>query len=421
MSVSTGIARYGVVGYNHRLIPAPLRGRMAFAPDWCERLVTSLRDARLADGLTFLSTCNRQEIVLSSDHPGFATELVRSEMKALLGDASAPDPYRHTGEDAVRHVLRVSASLDSLVVGERQIPQQLRRAFDAARERGWMDKALNGLARIAMENTKVIHQSTALGRESIGVFSIARDYLVEHLVEHLADLPRPPRVAVVGLGEIGLKTARTLAADGRFDVLLSSRRARTERELGRTLSARPFVSLDSFETLLLETDAVVLATGASTPLVDGRMLRRARRGAVRPLHLVDLGIPPQAAFDCEGEAATTLVNIDWFTSTGFGQKPQAREAIEQAYALVDDGVRRVADWTRIREYGPLFDSCVALAERFKAQELPKVVERDFASLPPDQRRRVLTSMHALLTAYSEGVYDALHTELGDRAASKENA
>lgn len=411
MTVGAGIERFGVVGFNHRLIPAHVRGAITFEEAWCDRLVTQLRKAGLADGLSFVSTCNRQEIVLSAAHPRFATELVRAQLKDLLVgtvDGEIPEPYRHTGEDAVRHVLRVSASLDSLVVGERQITQQLRRSFDTARAHGWMDKALNGLSRIAVENARAVHTQTAIGRESVGVFSLTHALLNEHT----AGLARP-RVAVAGLGEIGLKTARTLAADGRYDVILTSRRPRTDKELGSTLSRLPFVPLTELDALLPEIDALVLATGAATPLVDAQRLALARGQSTRPVIVVDLGIPPQAHVDCGTVPDTRLVNLDWFTTTGFGQQPQAKEALAHAHDIVEDGIRQVAAWTSVRRYSALFDACVTITEQVKGQALPQVIANELASLSPEQQRLVSSTMHKLLTAYSEDVFEALHTHLVD--------
>ena len=163
------------------------------------------------------------------------------------------------GADAVRHVLRVSASLDSLVVGERQITQQLRRAFDRARKAGWMDKLMNGLARISVENAKEIHQRTAIGAESVGVYTLAK----EIIAKETAGIDRP-RVAVIGLGEIGLLTARSFVADHRYDLTLSSRRVRTKGEVGTLLESVPFIALDALPALLRDMDALVLATGSET-------------------------------------------------------------------------------------------------------------------------------------------------------------
>lgn len=407
----TEIDRFGVVGFNHRQLPARLRGALAFDDAWCTELARQLTKAHLADGVAFVSTCNRQEIVLSSEHPAFAVELVRSQFHARLSQSGVlPEPYRYVGEEAVRHVLRVSASLDSLVVGERQITQQLRRSFDQARRAGWMDKPLNGLARIAVENAKDIHTRTALGAEPVGVFTLARDIVLRET----AALAKP-RVAVIGLGEIGIKTARALASEHRFDLTLCSRRARTAAELGTNLEALAFVPLEELGSLLSAMDVVVLATGAPMPVVDVEPLDRARSGLARPLVIVDLGIPPQADVACEGVAGTFLFNLDWFTQTGFGQKPQAREALRQAQEIVEEGVREVADWTSVRRYSGLFDSLVALADQHKQHGIPDTLRADLSVLSAEHQRLVAGVMHRMLTSYAEGVFETVARELVEHA------
>lgn len=403
------LARFGVVGFNHRRLPGRLRGRLAFEPEWCAELAGRLKDGGLADGVAFVGTCNRQEIVLSAEHPAFALELVRAQLHSRLlgaGTEPLPEPYRHVGLEAVRHVLRVSASLDSLVVGERQITAQLRRSFDDARRHGWLDKSLNGLAHIAVETAKEVHGTTTLGARLRGVFTLA----FESIEAETRPLGRP-RVAVIGLGEIGLRTARAFAADRRYELVLSSRRRRTATELGNSLENRPFVPIAELDGLLRECDALVFATGAFGPVLDRERLERARGTERRPLVIVDLGIPPQVEPDVTAVPGVVLRNLDWFTQSGFGQVPEDKVALEAADRIVDEGVRRLAGWTSVRRFSGLFDSCVILTDRFKAQVIPEAIRGELGALSPEQQRAVFTTMHRVLTEYSEGVFENLSRAL----------
>jgi len=409
-AVPTGIGRIGVVGYNHRLLPASQRGLLAFDEPWCDHLCAELRRSGLADGVAFVGTCNRQEIVVSASHPGFALELLRSQLQVKLagehaaGPPPPPEPYRFVGEDAVRHVLRVASSLDSLVVGEREITQQVRRSFDLARRRGWLDKPLNGLASIAVGTAKEIHRSTDLSRDPTGVFSLA----AEVVRTQTAELARP-RVAVVGLGEIGLKTARELAGESRLDLVIASRTQRSARQLGTLLQGRPFVPLERIGELLSSCDAVVAATGAPVPIVRESAVRAARAGASRPLVLVDIGIPPQV--EAVPEPFAKLFNLDWFTQTGFGQRPRRLAALQAARDIVEQGVRRTAEWTSLRRYSALFDACDALAARFREERVPALLRTELATLSADDQRLVRDRMLALLTDYADQLFETLNREL----------
>ncbi len=480
--LATEIDRFGVVGFNHRQVPARQRGLLAFDDAWCDQLAKSLKNAGLADGVAFVSTCNRQEVVLSAEHPGFALELVRAQLHARLGDQPRPlpEPYRYTGEDAVRHVLRVSASLDSLVVGERQITQQLRRSFDQARKSGWLDKGLNGLAHIAVQNARQIHSRTSIAAESVGVFTLARNLVLQET----ASGPRP-KVAVIGLGEIGLKTARSFASDGRVELTVSSRRPRSPEELGSLLAACRFVPIAEMASLLREMDAIVFATGASRPVLREEALQQAlsdqhaappstalemsgkepralsgtralpvsgmelwqalsepmapaarpealsgpmapaahpeRSRGRSPLVLVDIGIPPQVEPTCEGVQGTRLFGLDWFTTTGFGQRPQAKQALRQAEAIVDEGVRRVAAWTNVRRYSTLFDSLESLSNAHKQQGIPEALNGELSVLSAEHQRLVADAMHRLLTSYSKGVFQTVTRALSENGQAASEA
>ena len=180
-----------------------------------------------------------------------------------------------------------------------------------------------------------------------------------------------------------------------------------------SLSAVPFVRLDDLPRLLRELDVLILATGASLPVVEKETLKAARAQADRDLVLIDIGIPPQAD-DVDGVARTRLFSLDWFTSTGFGQRAHAREALRQAQDIVEEGVQHVAEWMNVRRYSTLFDSCVTLTEEFKTRIIPDVMKKELATLPPEQQKLVHSSMHRLLTAYSEGVFETLNRELSEK-------
>jgi glutamyl-tRNA reductase len=404
MNAPSPLAPFGVIGFDHRRLPSRWRGVVAFDDGWCAPLARHLRAAGAVDGVVFLSTCNRQEVVVSAQHPSFALELIRSELHTRLASAGAehlPEPYRHVGGDAVRHVLKVGASLDSLVVGERQISGQLRRAFDGARREGWLDKPLNGLARAAVTTARRVHAKASLGGGAVGVFALARDLLKQEL----AGLVHA-RIAVIGLGEIGLKTARQLAGLPGVELTLCSRRPRTAAELGETLKARPFVTLEALPGLLATMDAVVLATGSSTPLIDGADIDAARGLRTRPLVVVDLGIPPQAAGAVASSTSARLFNLDWFAETGFGLRPHAREELAKAQDVVDEGVRALAAWTSVRRHSGLFASLGSMTEGHKQRGIAAALA-GLEGLSDGQRARVRSAMHDLLSGFAGEVFDAV--------------
>ena len=110
------------------------------------------------------------------------------------------------------------------------------------------------------------------------------------------------------------------------------------------------------------------------------MIESIRAGLTKPLVLVDIGIPPQVDATVDGIAATKLFNLDWFTTTGFGQRPQGREALRQAQQIVEEGIRRVAEWASIRQFSELFDSCDILTEDYKTRIIPDMLSRTSAGL-----------------------------------------
>lgn len=402
MKAAEGIERYGVVGCSFREAPARVRGRLAFAPAWTQKIMQALRGSSLIDGIAFVSTCNRNEIILSSAHPRYAVELVRTQLLDLAppgGDLPRWEPYRHVGREAARHVLRVASSLDSLAIGEREISAQLRRSLEQARRAGQLDKAMNGLSRAAQETSREVHEKTQLGARQTGMFALARKALAAR-TEQLAR----PRIAVLGLGEIGLRTARRLAADRRYDLVISSRQPRTRAELGNSLSACVFHPWERLDTLWPTLDGVVLATGAPDPIV---LARQFPDRTAKPLTIVDLGIPPQAAFEVGDVPGIALLGLDALAADPSLRDPASAAAREHAEEVVDAGLTRLEDWLRLRDHADVLDQCRSITSRYRTEVLPDVIRNRFATLEPAQQRLLFDELHALLTAYSNDLYSSL--------------
>lgn len=249
-----------------------------------------LADRLGASEAVLLSTCNRLEFAFARETghaPGHDDERTFLEALGLAPDDElAGRVFLHTGRAAARHLLRVSASLDSLVVGEDQILAQLRAAHVESRALGLSGHILGPLFEQAIQLGKHVRTATDLSRHAVSVVSLGVAFLNERLG------PDEARIAVIGAGATGAHAARALVAAGRAPAFVVNRTPERARALAGELGAG-VLTLDELRAGKECLDAVVTATSAPDPVLDaaalGRLLARLEPG--RRLLAVDLALP----------------------------------------------------------------------------------------------------------------------------------
>jgi len=378
--------RIGVVGLSlHRSTVAELeRAKQGLA-----RLdgtpLLGCADALGASEAVLLSTCNRCELlfVRESGRPPSADDLELFAAAAGLapGDAVRSQLFLHAGRAAARHLFRVTASLDSLVLGEDQILAQVRAAAEEARARGLAGRLLGALLEEALHFGKKARTGTELARHPVSVVSLA----VEFLRTRLAGL-EAPRVAVIGAGATGAHAARALQAAGLAPCFIANRTRTRAEVLARTLAARP----GTLQELLAEPlgfDALVSATSAPTPVLSQEELRRLCACAPHGrLVTVDLAVPR----DLPELADARHEGLDLETLRGRAEENRARraEAGRAVEVLLETELARFFGERATSAFtGPYAELVAEVREAFEL-ELDELARGPLAHLDPADRRRV---------------------------------
>ena len=269
------------VGVSHKQAPIAVRERLAVPAD---KLAARLQQLRAVPGVRealLVSTCNRLEIFAAADSREIAEDIVES-----LDPAAAPLAACRFDEDALHHLFRVAASLDSMVVGEAQILGQVKEAAAAAQEAGVMGPELNKAVARASTAAKRVRTETEIARGAVSISSVAAE-LAQKLLGELAGRS----VLLLGAGEMAQLAARELKSCGAKDLLVANRNTQRAEELAREVGGVP-VSLGELPSLLERADVVICSTGADHHIVSRELVGKsikARR--YRPLFLVDISLP----------------------------------------------------------------------------------------------------------------------------------
>ncbi len=375
-----------LVGISHRTATVELRERLDFQARGLEVALRALVDHYGVHEAVVLQTCNRAEVYAACD----AVEPTRTGVLNFMSDFHgverhqvAPLAYDGVDVEAARHLFRVAAGLDSLVVGEPQILGQVKDAHAAGQQAHTVGPVLNRLFHSSFAAGKRVRSETGLGAGAVSV-SYAAVSLARKIFGDLAGR----HVLVIGAGEMGKLTAQHMRSHGAHRVTIVSRTlahaARTAEAIGGA-SAAPWEALDS---ALATSDIVITATGAAKPILShGRVdaVMRARRN--RPLFIIDIAMPRDVEPSAGEIEQVFLYNIDDLTSTVRENLARRTNEAATAEAIVAEEVGKFGAWLRSRGAIP---TVIALRHRFDAIRRSELQRLDFklASLPPEARARV---------------------------------
>jgi glutamyl-tRNA reductase len=383
-----------LVGLSHRTAPVELRERVDFS---ARGLVPALEALTARDPdreVIIVSTCNRAEIYVAGENPASArAELATfiSEFNGVPHGEVAPHVYGLSDLEVARHLFRVAAGLDSLVVGEPQILGQVKRAHAAAAKVSSAGPVLNRLFHASFAAGKRVRTETQLGSGAVSV-SYAAVSLARKIFGDLTGLT----VVVVGAGEMGKLTALHMKSQGVHHVTIVSRTmahaARTAEAIGGA-SAAPWDELDA---VLGGSDIVITATGAAAPILTKAHIEavmRPRRN--RPLFIIDIAMPRDVEPAAGEIEQVFLYNIDDLQATVRENLARRASEVARAEAIVDEEIEKFAAWFRSRGAVP---TIVALRQRFEAIRRAELQRLDakLSSLPPEARARVDEITHLII-------------------------
>jgi glutamyl-tRNA reductase len=358
-----------LIGVNHRTAGLDLREALAFTRDECVQLLAAVVSAGAAEALV-VSTCNRTEFYVVDATAGSADRRVRDAIVSLRGaDMLAPAPSRYTAvdQDAARHLCRVAAGLDSMVLGDRQILGQVKEAAALARATSGVGPLLDRLLDCALRAGKRARAETGLSGGAVSV-AAAAVRLAKSRVGGLAG----QRVLVVGAGDTGRLLARQLASHTLADLAIANRTVATAQQLAQAAGGRA-LALAGIPEALETADVVISATSAPGHVITAATLSTAvarRRGA--PLVVVDLAVPRDVEPAAGSIGGVTLVTLD-AVNDAVDQTLSKRQAeIPRVEALVEAELARFESWRRSRAVTPVVRELRAYFEEVRADELSRL-------------------------------------------------
>lgn len=380
-----------LVGLSHHTAPLEVRERFARdAEDGAGMLRTLLNYTRHG---VVVATCNRTEIYTTVLNTDVGTQHLRrflSEYSQLPLSRLDGYVFSASHEDAARHLFRVAAGLDSMIVGEEQILGQVRDAMEAARAMDGLSLTLSALFRHALRAGKAARSQTAISRGTVSVSSAA----VSMARQFFGDLRRAT-VLVISAGEAGELTARALAEQGAGRILVTSRTNENAARLALALGGEP-VPFARLAATLRDADIVVSSTAAPSYVLTHDLVRQAMAGrGERPLFIVDIAVPRDVEPSVQEIPGVALRNIDDLQRMTEANMDGRRTEVAKVEQIVEHEVAAFTGWWNRRDVIPTVAALHNRAEAIRQAELEKTLAR-LRHLSGDDLQRIEAMTHAMM-------------------------
>ncbi len=361
-----------VVGVDQRTLPVALRETLAIAQEELPAALAAVR--AIAPEAMILSTCNRVEIIAVAPPArvaGLQAFLVRSRPLSPSSLEMGNDgmergddvqPYALMGEAAVRHVLRLAAGLESMVLGEDQIVAQIKEAYQHAHVAGMAGATLHRLAHQALATAKRVRSHTFIATHHVSVVSTGVD-LVARDLGSLAHR----RIVIVGAGRMAALACKLVQSYGGRDLAIVNRTLARADALAATFGGHA-LPLEDLPALLAEADLVLTCLDVPAPIITPAMI-------THPCILLDLSVPRAVAADVRAAPGARLVDLDALEAICAANRAARGHEIAHADALIDHDVAAFQEWLASRRAVPAIRAMRDRAEAIRAAEVRRALAR----------------------------------------------
>ena len=391
-----------LVGINHKTAPIEVRERLAFTEAACASGLRALVDGEIVREALIVSTCNRVEVLTETGNQplGDTTERVTqflSRSDSLPRTLFEPHLYSHTDDQAIRHLFRVTSSLDSMVIGEPQVLGQVRRAYSIALAAGTAGRVLNRLVHHSFHVAKRVRSETGIGANAVSI-----SYMAVELGKKIFDSLEGRTALLIGAGEMAELSARHLVNAGVSRVLLANRTEGPAAQLAKELGGQS-VPLDELSNHLAAADIVICSTAAGQFVITEAMAREAlakRRN--RPSFFIDISVPRNIDPAVGNIPNVFVFDIDDLESVISSNIREREREAERAELIVESEIMQFQQSLRALDIGPTIGALRQKLQDIAKLELTRQRNR-LGTLTPEQEAAIEALLMATVNKISHPV------------------
>jgi glutamyl-tRNA reductase len=363
-----------VVGLSHKTAPVEIREKLSIPEPQTESAIAHLSSYPHIDEVAILSTCNRLEIyIVTSETEQGIREVTQflSEHSKLPVQSLRQHLFMLLHDDAVMHVMRVAAGLDSLVLGEGQILAQVKNTHKLGQQYNGIKTILNRLFKQALTAGKRVRTETSIGTGAVSISSAAVE-LAQIKVANLAAC----RVTILGAGKMSRLLVQHLVSKGAVQISIVNRSQARAQELAKLYPEQGIYThtLSEMMAVIAESDLVFTSTSATEPILDRAKLETVLEFN-RSLMLFDISVPRNVHSDVNELANVQAFNVDDLKAVVAQNYESRRKMAQEAEKLLDEEVEAFDIWWRSLETVSTISCLRNKVETIREQELEKALSR----------------------------------------------
>ena len=363
-----------VVGLSHKTASVDVREKLSIPEAQIEEAIAHLKSYPHIEEVAIISTCNRLEIysVVKETEQGvgeimqFLAEKARLSLFELRRSLFT---LLHT--DALRHLMRVAAGLESLVLGEGQILAQVKTTHKQGQKYKGLGRLLDRLFKQAISTGKRVRSETSIGTGAVSISSAAVE-LAQIKAENLAS----SRVVIVGAGKMACLLVKHLLSKGATQITIVNRSHRRSQELANKFphADLQLYPLSEMMKAIALSDLVFTSTGATEPILTQAKIE-ASISTTQPLMLIDISVPRNVAADVGNVQHIQSYNVDDLKAVVAANQETRRQMAQEAEGIIEEEVTNYILWVRSLETVPTISCLRSKVEDIRAQELEKALSR----------------------------------------------
>ena len=403
----------GCLGLSHQAAPVAVREQLSLASSFLERV----RNTASFEGFALLATCNRVEFYGhigpgSEENAHQAIRNILSDTPGVDLDALEPYLYQHDAMEAARHLARVAAGLDSMVLGEPQILGQVGASLRRSEAHDLATPMLAALFNTALKAGRRARRETALSRNPVSVASVVVD-----LLRREAGSVSEQHVTIVGLGEMGRLVAKILHEGGVGHLTFVNRSVGQATAMAQRLGGRA-LELSELKDAIAASDAVISTSRAPHLLITPRHIQG--RDAARPIVLIDLAVPRDIDPKVAGLNGAQLFDIDDLRASVAASLELRREEIPDVEQIVEEEIAQFSAHVRAMAVEPVIAGLRRKAEAIRRQELARTLGA-MDSLSPEAEEQLRYFSHTLVNKLLHEPTLRLRQRASDNGAEHDTA
>ena len=373
-----------VIAFTHKHVDLKDLGNLVICNEELDARLINLKNSLDIPEIFYIATCNRVEFVFYGAHEltdGFITEFIEKmnfcvpaeRLQCYLGQVT-----RYTGMDALNHLFRMSCSLESLVVGEKEILAQVRRAYEKCREAGFTGDFLRLMMDRLVKTAKEVYTNTNISRNPISVVSLAYRKLKE------IKLAENPRILVIGSGETNQNFAKYLKKHKLSNFVVFNRTLENAKKLAEELSceAYPLAELPNYKQGF---DVMITCTGAAGSIIDNTLYESLLNGDTDKKVIVDLAVPTDIDAEVLAQHSIHYIEVSGLQAIAEKNIQERYNELEHAETIIDANIQEFLPIIKQRRVEVAMRQVPDKIKEIRAMAMNEVFAQDLNNLDPQAR------------------------------------